>query len=69
MSILPTVILPIEKNQQYAKIPSNYRKTQQKHKVENFVKKYCSFFYPPIEKFKREKCEKMHLKSIFRVSY
>ena len=31
MSILSTVILPRWKNQKYAKIPSNYRKTQQKH--------------------------------------
>ena len=45
---------PVEKNQKYAEIPSNYRKPQQKHQVENFVKKYCSFFYPPIEKFKRK---------------
>ena len=45
---------PIEKNQNYAKIPSNYRKIQQKHKVENFVKKCCSFFFPHNEKFKRK---------------
>ena len=51
MYILSTVILPVEKNQKYAKIPSNYRKTQQKHQVENFVKNYCSFFYSHIEKF------------------
>ena len=54
MSILPTVLLPVEKNQKYAKIQSNYRKTQQKHQVENFVKKYCSFFYPHIENIKRK---------------
>ena len=47
MSILPQVIV----NQKYAKIPSNNSKTQQKHQVENFVKKYCIFFYPHIEKF------------------
>ena len=51
MSILSTVILPRWKEPKYAKIPSNYRKTQQKHQVENFVKKYCSFFYSHIEKF------------------
>ena len=45
---------PVEKNQKYAKIPSNYRKTRQKHQVENFVKKYCSFFYPHIENIKRK---------------
>ena len=45
---------PIEKNQKYAEIPSYYRTTQKKHQVENFVKKYCSFFYPHIEKFKRK---------------
>ena len=55
MSILPTVVLPRWKEpKKNAKIPSNYRKTQQKHQVENFVKKYCSFFYPPIEKFKKK---------------
>ena len=44
MSILQTVILPRWKEPKYAKIPSDYRKTQQKQQVENFVKKYCSFF-------------------------
>ena len=33
----------VEKNQNYAKIPSNYRKTQQKHQVENFVKNTAAF--------------------------
>ena len=47
MSILRQVIV----NQKYAKILSNNSKTQQKHQVENFVKKYCSFLYPHIEKF------------------
>ena len=42
---------PVTKNQKYAKIPSNYRKTQQKHQVEIFIKKYCSFFNPHMEKF------------------
>ena len=45
---------PVEKDQKYAKIPSNYRKIQQRHQVENFAKTYCSFFYPHIEKFQRK---------------
>ena len=45
---------PVEKNQKYAKIASNNRKKQQKHQVENFGKKYCSFSYLHIEKFKRK---------------
>ena len=43
MSILPAGILPVEKNQKYAEIPSNYRKAQQKHQVENFVKNTAPF--------------------------
>ena len=54
MSILSRVNSPVEKNQKNAKIPSNYRKNEQNHQVENFVKKYCSFFYLHIEKFKRK---------------
>ena len=44
---------PVEKSQKFAKIACNYR-TQQNHQVENFVKKYCSFFYKHIEKIKRK---------------
>ena len=43
MSILPTVILPVDESKKYAKIPSNYRKTQQKHQLENFVKNTAAF--------------------------
>ena len=51
MSILATVT--VEKNRQYAKIPSNYRKTQQ-NQVDNFVKQHCSFFYRHIEELERK---------------
>ena len=42
-------------------------KTQQKHQVENFVKKYCSFIYPHNENIKRKQREKMQFKSNFCV--
>ena len=60
---------PVEKNRKYTKFPSNYRKTQQKHQVDNFVKKYCSFFYMHFEELERKYRENVPIKSIFRVSY
>ena len=51
------------------KFDCNYRKIHQKHQVESFVKKCCSFFFPHIEKFKRKLREQVYLKSIFHVSY
>ena len=54
MSILPTVILSVKKNEKMRKFHLIIEKTQQKHQVENFVKKYCSFFYPHNENIKRK---------------
>ena len=43
MSILPTVILPVQKNQNMPKFHLITEKTQQKHQVENFVKNTAAF--------------------------